>query len=151
MSRTASSACATSFTSMNSIVSGTRDSSSIVNPVPCDRTGSNSGLCAVFGIGAKLKRKKLEILQRFASYFDSFLFRFKKGRIAEAKLAVQALIGYREDGAGFLAAHLRDGEKGRSDHVDARNVLFVQLLNQFRRLLEQRVGRKDPAEMIARL
>ena len=64
---------------------------------------------------------------------------------------MQALIGYREDCAGFLAAHLRDGEKGRSDHVYARKVLFVQLLNQFRRLLEQRVRRKDPAEMIADL
>src|SRR4029450_6256697 len=105
MSRTASSASATSFTSMNAIVSGTRDSSSILKPVPCASTGSNNGLCVMFVIRSKLKRNELEILQRLARYFDGLLFGFEKRRIAEAKLAVQALIGYREDCAGFLAAH----------------------------------------------
>ena len=40
-------------------------------------------------------------------------------------------------------------KKGRRHHVDARNILLVELLDQFRRFLKQRVGGEDPAKMIA--
>ena len=85
---------------------------------------------------ALLFLRPLEILQRLARYFDGFLLRREKGRIAKAEFTMKTFIGHREHRAGFLAAHLGDGQKRRRDHIDTLYMLLVQLPDQFRRLLK---------------
>src|SRR5262245_47180279 len=89
-------------------------------------------------------RPILEKLQRGARHFDGLLLGFEERLITKAKLAIETFVGDRHHCAGLLAAHLGDREKRGSNHVDARDLLLAELLNQFRSLLKQRVGSKDP-------
>src|ERR1051326_2629055 len=106
---------------------------------------SDECLCGKFGFRdpafVKAEEKMVDI--------DHLLFRLDEGRVAEAEFAAQALVRDRHDRRGALAAHLRDREKRGSHHVDRGDPLAFEVADQLRRLLEQRVGREDRAQVIA--
>src|SRR3990172_10229946 len=92
---------------------------------------------------------ELQIVESLARDLDGLWLGGEKRRVAEAKFSMQTFVGDGQHRAGFFAAHLGNGEKRRGDHVDAGNVLLVELLNQRRGFLKQRIGGEVPAQMVA--
>src|SRR5689334_16408149 len=98
MSFTAASACGSARTSIYSVRHGSSVSSRILNPSPCHRTGSKSGLCLIF-IESIHEAKRLE------GDIDHFFFGFNERLIAEAEFTAETFVGDRHDRRGAFAAH----------------------------------------------
>src|SRR5262245_29739686 len=93
--------------------------------------------------------KRSRVAQGFLRDRNHAFFGGEKRRVTKTKLTMETLIRNRQNGTSLLFAQLCDGKKSRRHHIDAGDLLFVQLLNQFRRFLEQCIGRKDPTQVSA--